>query len=121
MAMLATQAMISKRRSDLTSRYGTAATMGMRRPVAATIAAAGEMMATPKMRAALAKATVVTADSTRPLARIRRGQAWTSAAKTPSMITIAQDRHSRFATACEATSTPDTTAAAVMRSSDSLT
>src|SRR6185503_4481046 len=81
-ALLATHAMIMSRRSDLTSRYGTAAMTGMRRPVAARRAPAGEMRDVAKMRPALARAITVTADSTLPFARIQRGHTCSRTAKT---------------------------------------
>jgi hypothetical protein len=71
-ATVPAQATIMSLRSDLASRYGTAAVMGISR-IATMSEPVGAMIALAKTTAMPARAIAVTADSTRRSARIRRG------------------------------------------------
>jgi len=65
-AAVPTQTRTINRRSDLISRYGTAAVIGISSAVAAMSALDGEIKAVPKIRTLVASATTVTAVSMRP-------------------------------------------------------
>lgn len=113
--MVPTQAAIISQRSDLTSRYGTAAVIGIS-SIATMRAPDGVMIALAMTTAMPARAITVTADSMRPSARIRRGHTTVSTANPASMIAIAPYPALAVAIAVTPIRAPDTAAPAIMTS-----